>query len=207
MKKLIFFNLIALSLAIGCTNGDELVGDQDNLPLVSPSGKELAQSNDGVIDLILADYETVIDRASINLESIRYEENEAYSLGIVDFVVEDQNQSMLVVLDLDSDYLSLIDDSGLRFVETSSNSNITIDGVDIGAVDSDGVLSIPTSESNESDNQGRLGRITINCSGSCCGWSQPGSDHFHCGCSSSVIISTGDGCVARILPASDDVGR
>lgn len=163
---------------------EELAFSEFEFSLISPNGKKLANNEEDLFSLISKETGKSINNETVTINDIKYSENDVSSVAIVDFELNEEFNSMLVILDLNKKFMSIYDNNDLYFVEKS------IKNESLKAKD---VITVNMSKT------ALIGGSTLVCNGGCCGWSTPAENHFHCGCPASVILTTSDGCKIQML--------
>jgi hypothetical protein len=182
----VFFISIAL---FACSNEEKSSEDENlNFKLESPNGNILAKSTEQLKEIIINN-SNIININDLTISSVRYNENETGSFAIVDFLNKDSNSSMFVPLLVNENYSLFIDNDNIYLNKLDKKSSIE-------NIDESKILNIKS----QTLNADLSSRVSYVCNGSCCGWSQPGPDHYNCGCpDASLILTTSDGCQIQVL--------
>ncbi|MDA7794481.1 hypothetical protein N8962_02100 [Flavobacteriales bacterium] len=176
MKNLLYgilFHALVGMFFVGCKNSDDKTNTTKKLE-VTTSDKQSAIKSINNLDAF----------RDMQFVSEKEFETDYYHLLMLNFESESSKASALVVLYLNDNYVTLLDNQSLRFVKASSEISGNIDRVD----------GISPYEIN--------GKSVYICNESCCQWSQLSVDHFRCDCPSAVTdieFSTGSGCSIKVV--------
>ena len=176
MKNLLYGTLFLALVGIafvGCGNSDNKTKNTKTLE-VTTSDKQSAIKSINNLDAF----------RNMQFVSEKEFETDYYHLLMLNFESESSKASALVVLYLNDNYVTLLDNQSLRFAKASSEISGNIDRVD----------GISSYEIN--------GKSVYTCSESCCQWSQPSTDHFRCDCPSAVNdieLLTCSGCSIKVV--------
>ncbi len=189
MKKVFYLGAIVLFgvfTFISCENETEVdKTSSENFKLSSPRGVVFAKSQTALKEFILNNLRNKSTKNDIIIEKVKYFENDTFSFGMVNYTNNGEFTSMLVLLELDKDYLIFSDKNGI-FINKKEKTN------SVG--NKKGDLVIKEEKSSKRD-------VVFNCQGQgCCEWSKPKPNYMHCGCEGgpAVVITTGDGCEVEI---------
>ena len=189
----ILIGLISITFfACSSETSQETNQEAAEFDLFSPSGKILANDSNELIQLIANNSEQV-QASDIVLEQISYSENEKYSIAIVNFISSDDNFSALIPIEINDDYMQLVDQKNVRFVKNIGSEQFVFE-------DNADVLKVKPTTTTSAQTRGTV----LVCNGGCCGWSQPEPDHYNCGCDGSrsarnTTVSTSDGCRIQVI--------
>lgn len=192
--SLLVFSILGFTILLqSCSedNSTEQIANQtDNFNLISPNGKILANKTDDLKEMILRNSEIQVPKDEINFESINYVENEKATLAIISFIIDNENKSMLVPLEINDGYSLLIDNENLIIKKNDNFEKQNFNIEDAIFLEDD---------INKSENY--ASRTAYVCNGGCCGWADMGNDHYHCGCpSAKLILTTGGNCQIQVIP-------
>ena len=197
MKKKYFFvvlTALVTMIIVSCKTDNNEGLTPDNLLLVSPYGKIIAKSETELINILVNNSNNVSRNDKIKIKNIRYEENDKFSIGIVNFDVNSENKSLLIPIEISDNIVILLDDENIYFEEVTEKNTSLINGKNI-------ISSNTMKRFQASLPPPPLPLVVAYvCNGGCCGWSNLGLGHYNCGCNqASIILTTSDGCGIEVI--------
>ncbi len=190
MKKVIYLSIIALIVIItfiSCekeTETDVNISPVENLKLTSPKGLILASNKEELKDFIILNSNSKVLHSEIEIDNVKYFENDIASFGVVDYFIDSQFKSILIALSLKDGYYLLKDKHSVIVVKKS-----------VSNTEKGSILNFPTNQ-----DQRMMVDNSAKCQGdNCCSWERTGPNRFNCGCENpAVIITTSDGCEVEL---------
>jgi hypothetical protein len=181
MKKFIygvsFLALVGIAFT-SCENAETYSNESQNL-----FPRSQADDVTQMINELLAN-----DYRGYSAGDVQKYQTDYYKIASVNFTKNDISENLLLITYLSSNYVTLKDNQNVRFVKMDDQVSIT---------DEDDSVTLVDNQNNDGISYTINGGMLYTCVGSSCTWSQLSVDHFQCGVSSAVDLSTSDGCIIR----------